>query len=194
MESAKQQVTGASSRLAEIILESSRKGGAIHHPTAIVSAGYLAGTTVLRASAVDLRSRRSGELVESEWVLERVAEHLMLMRGLAAQAGIGRDGGWKDPIPREHRPLRSMFDILQELDPQFRRLMFDMSVPHELHAAVASRAAVDFIVDFRVDLQVDVGKALAYTALVKAARTVPPNDAAVAVAGRGRGRPWWRFW
>lgn len=193
MESAKKHVADASVHVTDLIIENARKGGAIHYETAIVSAGYLAGLTVLRASALDLKNRQPGELIQSDWVMERVGELLMLMRGICAQKGLGRDGGWKDSIPREHKPFKSMFDLIRELEPGFRRTLMDQSVPHELHAAVAARAAVDFIGAARPDLQVDIGKALAYTALVKAARTIPPAAMPDSMTP-GRGKPWWRFW
>lgn len=193
MESSKKQISNASVLVQELILTASRKGNAIHYETAIVSAGYLAGVTILRASGLDLRSRQPGELIESDWVSERVAELLMVMRGVAAQKALGRDGGWKDSIPRENKPLKSMFDLIAELEPGFRKTLLDQSVPHELHAAVAVRTAVEFIGDARPNLQVDIGKALAYTALVKAARTIPPSQMATSLT-QSRSKPWWRFW
>ncbi len=162
----------------DVIQHGLKAHGKIHYETAIAAAAFMAGTTLLRGSGASFSGKQPGDPI-AEPKVDAGAVHLIeFMQGLCAEATIGRDGGWLDPIPKEHRPKKRMGELISEFEPKFRGILQAFTITDSRKTKVAAMAAVQFIREGRSELHADIGKALAATSLVKAAKTVPPEPKA----------------
>lgn len=164
------RVANAGTAVFNMILNSIADQRGVHLETAIASAGYLAGTAMLKGCGIaGLSTCTPGSTVLVDQVNE-VGPEVMeyMMNELAARPGMANG------VPEDHQPLRSYLDLVGSLWPKFEQIAQQFEIPAGVAAFAGAGAAARMIVAGEQQLSPAIGKLIAVEAMVKASKTAPP--------------------
>jgi len=145
-----------------------------HIETDIAGAGSIAGLMLLRATNVDLRKYKPGDVILTD-IHEAQKKLLDFMVNVAYSMGIEFKTGWDVPIPKEHKPLFDTLQLTQKLERSFCEACSQTGIQKDYYPHVAALAAMKLIAagEAMNFLDARIGKGLAFYYVVAGSKTVP---------------------
>ncbi len=175
------RLNDAANKTTQIIFAHTQSERGVHLETAIYAPAFLAGTLILRSTGVDFSKLEAGKPIfvsqsndeYDDIVNDRGREILEFMQKSCSPLGLQPFGGWNDPVPDNHQPLKSGTELMRDMEKPFNELMFQLQARVDLHPYVAALTSMVIAKMGVQTLNPEISKAIALSALMAGCKTVP---------------------